>query len=91
MAQICNLASLRNEADVEQAFVRRLLECLGFTDEEIIPKASLDALDVKGMRGLKQAKYKPDFGLSPEGKLSYLIEAKDPSEKLDDHVWQPRG
>lgn len=91
MNVICERASLRNEADVEQVFVRRLLERLGYSDAEIVPKASLDALGVKGVRGIRQAKYKPDFALKPQGRLRFLIEAKAPNEPLEDHEWQPRG
>ena len=86
-----DLSALRNEADVEQIFVRPLLKAIGYKDTEIISKTSLDLLDVKGMRGQKQAKYKPDFALKVGKELRYLVEAKAPSENLDDHEWQPRG
>lgn len=88
---ICDIKALRNEADVEQSFVRPLLKLLGYSDTAIIPKASLDALDVRGMRGQKQAKYRPDFALQVGSSLRFLIEAKAPSEDLDEHEWQPRG
>jgi type I restriction enzyme M protein len=83
--------ALRNEADVEQNFVRRLIENIGYEDHDVIPKERLELLSVKGLRGLKQAKYRPDFALTVSGKVRFLIEAKSPSENLDDHVWQPRG
>ena len=83
---ICDLKALRNEADVEQSFVRPLLKLLGYSDTAIIPKASLDALDVRGMRGQKQAKYRPDFALQVEDRLRFLIEAKAPSENLDERM-----
>ncbi len=40
----CAYDALRNEADVEQTFVRRMLEDLGFNDREIRPKDSLRRL-----------------------------------------------
>ena len=43
--KFCDAAELRNEADVEQNFVRRLLEDLGYSDREILPKQSLDDVD----------------------------------------------
>jgi hypothetical protein len=49
--QFCESDSLGNEAGVEQNFVRRLLQDLGYSDAEILPKRILDALVVGGMRG----------------------------------------
>jgi type I restriction enzyme M protein len=86
----CNLGSLRNEADVEQNFVRRLLEDLGYSDTEIIPKQSLQALTV-GMRGHPQALYKPDFGLKIKRHVRWIVEAKARTEPLAKHEWQPRA
>ncbi len=83
-------ADLRNEADVEQNFARRLLEDFGYSDSEILPKQSLDSLTVGGMRGHPQRKYKPDFGLRVARKIRWIIEAKAPDENLDSHEWQPR-
>ena len=34
----CDHSDLRNEADVEQNFVRRLIETLGYSDKVIRPK-----------------------------------------------------
>lgn len=89
--QFCELASLRNEADVEQSFARRLLEKLGYADNDIVPKASLSELSVGGMRGHAQRNYKPDFALRAKGKVRWIVEAKSPGERLDDHEWQARA
>ena len=86
----CDIDVLRNEADVEQNFVRRLLEDLGYSDAEILPKHSIDSLSVS-MRGHAQAKYKPDFGLKVKRKIRWIVEAKARSESLDLHEWQPRA
>jgi type I restriction enzyme M protein len=87
----CNLGSLRNEADVEQNFVRRFLEDLGYSDTEILPKQSLDALTIGGMRGHPQALYKPDFGLRVKRQVRWIVEAKARGETLGKHEWQPRA
>lgn len=87
----CKLSSLRNEADVEQSFVRRLLEDLGYSDDEIRPKNSLTELSVGGLRGQPQEKYRPDFALKVKRKVRWIVEAKDPDEQLTKHVWQPRA
>jgi type I restriction enzyme M protein len=87
----CTLGSLRNEADVEQNFVRRLLEDFGYSDSEIVPKQSLEALTIGGMRGHPQALYKPDFGLRVKKKVRWIVEAKARTETLDKHAWQPRA
>lgn len=87
----CDLRHIFNEADVEQSFVRRLLEDLGFSDKEIRPKTSLDKLKIGGMRNLPQKKYKPDFAIVLGSEIKLIIEAKAPSEDISLHEWQPRA
>lgn len=87
----CSYDTLHNEADVEQNFVRRMLEDLGYNDREIRPKDSLRALTVGGLRGKRQALYRPDFALLINGAVRCLIEAKEPGTDLDDHEWQVRA
>ncbi len=87
----CDMRTLRNEADVEQNFVRRVLEDLGYSDSEILPKNTLDALSIGGLRGHRQRLYRPDFGLRASRKVRWIVEAKAPGESLDDHEWQPRA
>lgn len=87
----CDLTSLRNEADVEQSFVRRFLESLGYADDEIRPKSSLKELSIGGMRGHPRGNYRPDFGLQIGRKISWIVEVKAPGEDLDRHEWQPRA
>lgn len=87
----CSYDTLHNEADVEQNFVRRMLEDLGYNDREIRPKDSLRALTVGGMRGRRQALYRPDFALLVTGAVRCLVEAKEPGTNLDDHEWQVRA
>jgi type I restriction enzyme M protein len=87
----CSFDTLRNEADVEQNFVRRMLEDLGYSDREIRLKDSLSALTVGGMRGRRQALYRPDFALLVNGGVRCLVEVKEPGANLDDHEWQVRA
>lgn len=86
----CQLDDLKNEADVEQSFLRRFLEYAGYTDRTIRSKASLANLSVNGMRG-QQANYRPDFALKVNHHVRWILEAKAPGENLDKWVWQPRG
>jgi hypothetical protein len=87
----CEIGVLRNEADVEQNFARRLLEDLGYSDTQILPKQSLDSLRVGGMRGHPHKNYKPDFALRVSRKIRWIVEAKTPDENLDEHEWQARA
>ena len=88
----CDFAVLRNEADVEQKLVLRLLEDFGYSDQQILPKQSLDALTIGGMRGHPKKNYKPDFGLRLSRKIRWIVEAKSPEETdLNQHEWQPRA
>ena len=88
--EFCRLDDLKNEADVEQAFLRRLLESLGYDDNAIRPKHSLTKLTVGGMKG-QSANYRPDFALKVGLHVRWIVEAKAPGENLDKHIWQPRG
>ncbi len=85
----CSIDNLINEADVEQAFLRRLLEDMGFSDSEIRPKDALSKLVIGGMRGEKYERYRPDFAIKIGQKIVAIIEAKTPEENLKDHFWQP--
>jgi type I restriction enzyme M protein len=85
----CERAALSNEATVEQFFVNRLLEDLGYQDKDIKPKSSLASLKVG--RGSKIEKYKPDYALDVAGNIRWIVEAKATSELIDDHIEQCSG
>ncbi len=85
----CKLEDLRNEADVEQNFVRRLLEDLGYSDKAIRPKESLEALSVGTLSSTKL--HRPDFALKVAGHIRWILEAKAPNEPLDKHFRQANG
>src|SRR5258708_3733324 len=86
----CESNDLHNEADVEQVFARRLIEYLDYTDKQIRPKDTLEALTVGGIRG-QQALYRPDFAIKVGDDVRWILEAKSPDENLDKHLWQPKG
>ncbi len=85
----CESADLRNEADVEQIFARRLIESLGYSDKAIRPKAALEELSVGNLS--EKGKYRPDFAMKESGHIRWILEAKNPSERLENHFVQPDG
>ena len=87
--KFCRIEDLTNEASVEQFFVSRLLADLGYKDNQIKPKTSLDLLTVN--EGRRKLKFKPDYALSVGGKIRWIVEAKAPSEPLAGHVGQCSG
>jgi len=85
----CNASDLKNEASVEAFFVSRFLSDLGYSDSQVKPKTSLDALPVN--RGSRSLKFKPDYAIVVGGKVGWIVEAKSPSEALANHVPQCAG
>ena len=84
----CDIRDLGNESDVEQSFVRRLIESLGYPDRAIRTKATLEELSVGKLPG---DTHKPDFALKVDRHIRWIFEAKHPDENLRDHVGQARG
>ena len=84
----CDIRDLANESDVEQSFARRLIEYLGYPDRAIRTKASLERLSVGRLKG---DLHRPDFALKVTGHIRWILEAKEPSEDLANHVEQARG
>lgn len=85
----CRLTDFHNEADIEQVFVRRLLEDFGFSDSDIRPKNALSQLTIGGMRGSGYERYRPDFAIKLGSKIVTIIEVKAHTENLKNHFWQP--
>ena len=85
----CDHNDLRNEADVEQNFARRLIEALGYSDNNIRPKAALEELSIGrvGESGL----HRPDFAMKSEGHIRWVLEAKGPRKRLDRYFDQANG
>lgn len=57
--KFCKLPNLRNESDVEQNFLVRLLDDLGFTEDYRESKASLRPVPID--KGKKRRNYVPDY------------------------------
>lgn len=78
----CNLADLKNEAAVESYFVDRLLQYLGYEDEDIKLKTSISEYEVG--KGSKKSLYKPDYVVLSSGVPTIVIDAKSPKEDITD-------
>ena len=85
----CDSRDLRNEADVEQNFARRLIEAMGYSDKAIRPKEALEKLSVGTVSEKKD--YRPDFAMKSWGHIRWILEAKAPSEDVDRHFDQANG
>ena len=83
----CDHSDLRNEADVEQNFARRLIEALGYSDKAIRPKAALEELTVGNVG--ETERHRPDFAMKVSGHIRWILEAKAPKERLENHFRQP--
>ena len=87
--KFCDKSVLTNEAAVEQFFLSRLFDYLGFKDKDIKPKTSLKKLVVS--RGSKKENYKPDSVLFVNKSPKIIIDAKDPNEDVDKYLYQVSG
>jgi len=79
--KFCKLKNLRNESDVEQFFVIRLLKDLGYTDDLIATKRTIPEVAIG--KGRKRKNYKPDYVVYLDKKHKkpvLLIDAKSPSK-----------
>jgi len=79
--KFCDLNSLRNESDVEQFFVIKLLEDLGYSDKNIITKGKLK--EYKVGKGQKKKSYIPDYVVCLDTKGNkpvLIIDAKHPDQ-----------
>ena len=85
----CRVSDLTNEASVESFFILRLLADLGYNDDEIKTKHSIQELKVA--RGRSRESYRPDFVLVCADKPRWLIDAKATDEKVEDFTYQGAG
>ena len=85
----CRLADLDNEASVEEFFLSRLIADLGYKDNQIATKRSLDELAVG--RGRRREQYKPDYALLVRRTPRCVIDAKGVGEDLDEWIEQCSG
>ena len=86
----CESSSLSNEADVELFFLAPLLKDFGYQQADIKPKKSLEEISVGKLGSRRAVKHRPDFAIKIGRHIRVIVEAKAPTESLDDHVLQPR-
>ena len=82
--KFCEKSALRNESDVEQFFVARLLKDLGYKDTNILTKHAIPARAIG--KGQKRKSHIPDYQVCI-GKMPVLIvEAKHPNEPIEKYI-----
>jgi type I restriction enzyme M protein len=82
----CEKKSLTNEASVETFFINRMLVDLGYKDENIKPKESIEKFKV--LKGSKKTHYKPDYIIAQNNIPYLVIDAKAPNEKIENWIEQ---
>ncbi len=82
--KFCEKSVLRNESDVEQFFVARLLKDLGWKDTNILTKHAIPAYEFG--KGAKKKKHIPDYQLQYGKTPLLIVEAKHPEEPLDKYL-----
>ena len=85
----CRRDDLSNEASVETFFVARLLKDLGYQDNQIKTKASIESREVGP--GHKKTNYKPDYLLLINNKPCCVVDAKGTDEALHKWIFQCSG
>jgi len=79
--KFCDLRDLYNESDVEQKFIYRLLNDIGFTDNQI--KTKRDIAELLIGKGRKKEKYRPDYMILIKNKPKLILDAKHPTNDRD--------
>lgn len=82
--KFCKKSSLRNESDVEQFFVIRLLKDVGYKDANIFPKHTFPYHSVG--KGPKRKSHKPDYAIKIGRIWKLVIEAKHPEDSINPFV-----
>lgn len=83
----CKLTTLRNESDVEQNFLVKLLDELGYAEEYRESKSSIPEIPIG--KGKKKKGYHPDFiGYSDKAHLKpiLIVDAKHPLKTAEEGV-----
>ncbi|MCL5093948.1 MAG: N-6 DNA methylase [Patescibacteria group bacterium] len=82
--KFCEKSILRNESDVEQFFVARLLKDLRYKDTNILTKHAIPAYVIG--KGQKRQSHIPDYQLRIGKTPVLIIEAKHPEEATDKYT-----
>ena len=89
--KFCKWSELNNESSVEDFFVLPLLKDLGYTNEDIRSKQSIDEITVSVSGGRKKEPFKPDFVLVLKDAPRVVIDAKATDVNIYDFEYQCRG
>ena len=82
--KFCEKSALRNESDVEQFFVARLLKDLGYKDINILTKHAIPAYMIG--KGQKRQSHVPDYQVRVGKTPVVIVEAKHPDEPIDKYI-----
>lgn len=82
--KLCRKSALRNESDVEQFFVSRLLKDLGYKDVNILTKHAIPAYVIG--KGQKRQSHIPDYQVRVGKTPVVIVEAKHPNERIDKYI-----
>lgn len=82
--KFCEKSVLRNESDVEQFFVTRLLKDLEYKDTNILTKHTIPAYVIG--KGQKRQSHVPDYQLRIGKTPTLIIEVKNPEESIDKYI-----
>lgn len=89
-SKFCALKDLTNESTVEDFFITRLLKDLGYKDQDIKRKESIEKLTIPA-GGRRKEQYRPDYVCFILQKPRIIIDAKAPRENVDDFHYQVSG
>lgn len=82
--KFCDKSALRNESDVEQFFVVRLLKDLGYNDVNILTKHAIQAYVIGKMQ--RRQSHVPDYQVRVGKTPVVIVEAKHPGEPIDRYI-----
>jgi len=80
----CCLSDLRNESAVEQFFIIRLLNEIGYKDANIFPKHTLPKHTIG--KGVQRKIHRPDYAIKINKIWSLIVEAKHPEKDIEQFV-----
>lgn len=89
--KFCSWADLNNESSVEDFLILPLLRDLGYKNEDIRSKQSIEQIVLSKQGGRKKEPYKPDFVLVVRDAPRIVMDAKATDEELDAFEYQIRG
>jgi len=82
--KFCELSTLRNESDVEQFFVIKLLKELGYKDTNIFTKYTLPFHTIG--KGAQKRSRRPDYAIKINKIWSLILEVKHPEKNVRSFV-----